>query len=52
MLSFLLWFFALSIIGTALFIVIEHQVTKNPDANKFTKWWRKHIVAEYDGGDF
>lgn len=52
MLSFLLWCFALSTIGTALFMVTEMQVSKNPDANKFTKWWRKHIVAEYDGDDF
>jgi hypothetical protein len=52
MLSFLLWCFALSTIGTALFIVIEHQVIKNLDANKFTKWWREHIVAEYNGNDF
>jgi hypothetical protein len=52
MLSFLLWCFVISVIGMVLFIIIEKQVTKNPDANKFTKWWRKNIVAEYNENDF
>jgi hypothetical protein len=52
MLSFLLWCYALSTLSFVAFIVIETQVSKHPDANKFTKWWREHIVAEYNGNDF
>lgn len=52
MISFLLWFYLTSVIMMVVFMIIEKQVTKNPNANKFTKWWRKHIVAEYNGDDF
>lgn len=52
MVTFLLWCYLISTIGMVSFLVIEKQVIKNPDANKFTKWWRKHIVAEYTGNDF
>lgn len=52
MVNFLLWCYLISIIGMVLFIIIEKQVTKHPNANKFTKWWREHIVTEYTGEDF
>lgn len=47
--SILMWFFVFMVFLVPGVILIDHLIVQNlQEENKFKKWWRKHVVADYN----
>ena len=47
--TILLWFFILIFLLVPSMIFLDYFIVQDlSEENKFKKWWRKHVIADYN----